>query len=172
METDEARRRALESLLEDAGYEPRFASTREDVERELHRSPPEIVAVHRRGPVSPEELSPLIRELKGRTELRIVPEYSQALLGVGPGDERLPRFLFDLTRFLLRRIARRIDSRIASGRSRVVSKKKRRPVRVALMVACEIPVKARCSWKRRRSSASAVSGERPRKRVNFFTARM
>ena len=53
-----------------------------------------------------------------------------------------------------------------------MSKKKRNPVIVALMVIPDTPVETICSWKRRRSSAVAVSGERPWKRVNFFTARM
>jgi len=60
----------------------------------------------------------------------------------------------------------------ACGRSNVTSNKKRNPVMVALMVVRETPVETMCSWNRRRSSACAWSGERPKKRVKFFTARM
>ena len=49
---------------------------------------------------------------------------------------------------------------ISSPRSSVTSKKNFRPVIVALSVIGEVPRSTRCSWKRRRSSTVAVSGER------------
>jgi len=49
---------------------------------------------------------------------------------------------------------------ISSPRPSVMSKKNFRPVSVALIVMGDVPVSSRCSWKLRRSSTVAVSGER------------
>jgi hypothetical protein len=57
-------------------------------------------------------------------------------------------------------------------RSTVTLKKNRSAVTVPLMVGGRTPVLVKCSWKSRRSSAVAVSGDRPRKTVRFLTARM
>ena len=61
---------------------------------------------------------------------------------------------------------------ISSPRPRVMSKKNFSPVSVALSVMGEVPASTRCSWKLRRSSTVAVSGERLRKTVSLRTARM
>ena len=49
---------------------------------------------------------------------------------------------------------------IRSMRPKVMSKKNFSPVSVAFSVTGEVPVSTRCSWKLRRSSTVAVSGER------------
>ena len=105
VDTGRARWRALAEILEEGGDEPRFAGKAEEVRRELRRSPPHLVIVRRAGPVSVEALLAIVRETNAPSELRVVPDYAQALLGLGLGDERLPRFIFDLTRFLLGVIA-------------------------------------------------------------------
>jgi hypothetical protein len=61
---------------------------------------------------------------------------------------------------------------INSPRPRVVSKKNFKPVSVAFSVMGEVPASTRCSWKLRRSSTVAVSGERLRNFVSLRTARM
>jgi hypothetical protein len=72
-----------------------------------------------------------------------------------------------------RRGSRTIVSRRArSGRSSVTVKKKRRAATAPLMLGGCMPVCVWCSWKRRRSSAVAVSGERPMKAANARTLRM
>jgi hypothetical protein len=60
---------------------------------------------------------------------------------------------------------------INSPRPSVISKKNRRPVMVALSVIEEVPCSTMCNWNRRRSSAVALSGERPRKPAKRRTAR-
>ena len=54
----------------------------------------------------------------------------------------------------------------------VTSKKNRSPVIVAFSVGAEVPSSTRCNWKLRRSSALAVSGERPRYLAKRRTARI
>jgi hypothetical protein len=56
-----------------------------------------------------------------------------------------------------------------SGRSSVTLKKKRSAATAPLMVGGRTPVSVWCSWKRRRSSGVALSGERPRKAVKVLT---
>jgi TolB-like protein len=71
-----------------------------------------------------------------------------------------------------RRGSRTIVSRRArSGRSSVTLKKKRRAATVLLMLGGCMPVCVWCSWKRRKSSAVAVSGDRPMKAANARTLR-
>jgi hypothetical protein len=60
---------------------------------------------------------------------------------------------------------------INSPRLSVTSKKNFRPEIVAFNVIGEAPSSTRCIWKRRRSSALAVSGDRPRNLVSLRTAR-
>jgi hypothetical protein len=65
-----------------------------------------------------------------------------------------------------------VSRRARSGRSSVTVKKKRRAETAVLMLGGCIPFCLWCSWKRRRSSAVAVSGERPIKAANARTLRM
>jgi hypothetical protein len=58
----------------------------------------------------------------------------------------------------------------ASPRPKVTPKKKRKAETAAFMLVAEAPPDLMCSWKRRRSSAVAASGERPKKTVKFLTA--
>ena len=60
---------------------------------------------------------------------------------------------------------------IKSIRPSVTSKKNFKPVIVALSVIGEVPRSTMSSWKRRRSSMVALSGERFRKTVSWRTAR-
>jgi len=60
----------------------------------------------------------------------------------------------------------------ASPRSSVTPKKKRKAETAAFMVVAEAPSHRMWSWKRRRSSAVAWSGERPKKAVKSLTAAM
>ena len=62
--------------------------------------------------------------------------------------------------------------RASSGWSRVTVKKNRNAATALFIEGGRTPVSAWCSWKRRRSSAVAVSGERPRKAVNVRTWRI
>jgi hypothetical protein len=63
-------------------------------------------------------------------------------------------------------------SRLArSGRSSVTVKKKRKAETALLTLGGCMPLCVWCSWKRRRSSAVAVSGERPMKAANARTLR-
>jgi hypothetical protein len=55
--------------------------------------------------------------------------------------------------------------RARSGRSSVTVKKKRKAETALLMLGGYIPICVWCSWKRRRSSAVAVSGDRRIKAV-------
>ena len=57
------------------------------------------------------------------------------------------------------------------GRSRVTVKKKRRAETALLMLGGCMPIRVWCSWNRRRSSAVAVSGDRPIKAANARTWR-
>ena len=57
------------------------------------------------------------------------------------------------------------------GRSSVTVKKKRRAATALLMLGGCMPICVWCSWKRRRSSIVAVSGERPIKAANARTFR-
>jgi len=98
VEVGEERKKALAAVLLESGHEPRFAGTLEDVARELQRSPPQAVVTRRDGPVSVEDLVPLIRKTEGRVDLRVLKDYARPLLG-NDGDDRLPAFLFDLVRF-------------------------------------------------------------------------
>jgi hypothetical protein len=61
---------------------------------------------------------------------------------------------------------------ISSPWPSVTSKKNFRPLSVELMVGGDVPVSTMCSWKVRRSSAVAVSGERLRNAASLRTARM
>jgi hypothetical protein len=61
---------------------------------------------------------------------------------------------------------------ITSGRPSVMSNKNFSPVMVALIVTGLVPASTRCSWKRRRSSTLAESGDRPRNTASLRTARM
>jgi hypothetical protein len=71
-----------------------------------------------------------------------------------------------------RRGSRTIVSRRArSGRSSVTVKKKRKAATALLMLGGGMPICVWCSWKRRRSSPVAVSGERPMKAANARTLR-
>src|SRR5687767_8054655 len=58
-----------------------------------------------------------------------------------------------------------------SGGSSVNLKRKRRAETALLMLGAPTPVSVWCSWKRRTSSAVAVSGERPMKAANVLTCR-
>jgi hypothetical protein len=60
---------------------------------------------------------------------------------------------------------------INSLRSSVTSKKNFNPVIVTFRVIGEVPRSTRCSWKLRRSSTVAVSGERRRYPASRRTAR-
>jgi hypothetical protein len=62
--------------------------------------------------------------------------------------------------------------RAISGRSSVTLKKKRSAVTVLFMVGGWAPASLWCTWKRRRSSAVALAGERPRNSERALTARM
>jgi hypothetical protein len=64
-----------------------------------------------------------------------------------------------------------VSRRARSGRSSVTVKKKRKAETALLMLGGCIPICVWCSWKRRRSSAVAVSGDRPIKAVNARTCR-
>ena len=54
----------------------------------------------------------------------------------------------------------------------VTVKKKRRAETALLTLGGCMPACVWCSWKRRKSSAVAVSGERPMKAANILTFRM
>jgi hypothetical protein len=64
-----------------------------------------------------------------------------------------------------------VSRRARSGRSSVTVKKKRRAETAPLMLGGCIPICVWCNWKRRRSSAIAVSGDRPIKAANARTFR-
>jgi hypothetical protein len=64
-----------------------------------------------------------------------------------------------------------VSRRARSGRSSVTVKKKRSAETELLMLGGCMPLWVWCSWKRRRSSAVAVSGDRPRKPANDRTWR-
>jgi len=64
-----------------------------------------------------------------------------------------------------------VSRRARSGRSSVTVKKKRRAETAPLMLGACMPLRVWCSWKRRRSSAVAVSGERPMKAAKARTWR-
>jgi hypothetical protein len=64
---------------------------------------------------------------------------------------------------ILRGCGTTVSRRDRSGRSSVTVKKKRRVETALLMLGGCMPLCVWCSWKRRRSSAVAVSGERPMK---------
>jgi len=105
VEPVEARRGPISALLGDAGVEARFATTRDEVERELRLATPSVIGIRRGGGLDAEDLLPLVRERSSRTEVRVVPEPGLALMGSAAGDERLPTFLFDLARFFVGLIA-------------------------------------------------------------------
>jgi hypothetical protein len=62
-----------------------------------------------------------------------------------------------------------VSRRAKSGRSSVTVKKKRRAETALLMLGGCMPIRVWCSWKRRRSSADAESGDRPMKAANDRT---
>jgi hypothetical protein len=64
-----------------------------------------------------------------------------------------------------------VSRRARSGRSSVTLKKKRSAATVLLILGGGMPIRVWCSWKRRRSSAVAVSGDRPMKAANARTLR-
>jgi hypothetical protein len=64
-----------------------------------------------------------------------------------------------------------VSRRAKSGRSSVTVKKKRRAETALLTLGGCTPVCVWCNWKRRRSSAVAVSGDRPMKAANERTCR-
>jgi hypothetical protein len=64
-----------------------------------------------------------------------------------------------------------VSRRARSGRSSVTAKKKRSAATALLMLGGCTPVCVWCSWKQRRSSAVAVSGDRPMKAANARTFR-
>jgi hypothetical protein len=64
-----------------------------------------------------------------------------------------------------------VRRRARSGRSSVTVQKKRKAETAPLMLGGGMPICVWCSWKRRRSSAVAVSGERPMKAANDRTWR-
>ncbi len=64
-----------------------------------------------------------------------------------------------------------VSRRARSGRSSVTVKKKRRAETELLMLGGCMPLCLWCSWKRRRSSAVAVSGDRRMKAANARTRR-
>jgi hypothetical protein len=64
-----------------------------------------------------------------------------------------------------------VSRRARSGRSSVTVKKKRRAETALLMLGGCRPLCVWCSWKRRNSSAVAVSGERPMKAAKARTWR-
>jgi len=64
-----------------------------------------------------------------------------------------------------------VSRRARSGRSSVTVKKKRKAETALLMLGGCMPICVWCSWKRRRSSAVAVLGERPMKAANARTLR-
>ena len=98
MESDEKSRQFLGELFMGSGYEPRFAASRDDLEREVLRSPPAVVVTRRDGPVPPESIFVTLRKTDGSVALRVLRGYAQAILE-DQGDDRLPAFLFDLVRF-------------------------------------------------------------------------
>jgi hypothetical protein len=65
-----------------------------------------------------------------------------------------------------------VRCRAISGRSSVTVKKKRKAATEPLMVGGRTPVSVCSSWKQRRSSGVAVSGERPRNAAKVLTWRM
>ena len=65
-----------------------------------------------------------------------------------------------------------VSRRARSDRSSVTVKKKRSAATALLTLGGCMPVCVWCSWKRRRSSAVAVSGDRPMKAANDRTLRM
>jgi len=73
---------------------------------------------------------------------------------------------------LRRRRAQAAHWSAASARSSVTPKKNRNAVTVLLIVGGRTWVAFKCNWKRRKSSAVAVSGDRPRKLAKVLTARM
>ena len=64
-----------------------------------------------------------------------------------------------------------VRRRARSGRSSVTVKKKRRAETALLMLGGCRPLRVWCSWKRRSSSAVAVSGDRPMKAAKARTWR-
>src|ERR1700676_1840003 len=64
-----------------------------------------------------------------------------------------------------------VRRRARSGRSSVTVKKNRRAETAPLMLGGCTPLRVWCSWKRRTSSAVAVSGDRPMKAANARTCR-
>ncbi len=64
-----------------------------------------------------------------------------------------------------------VSRRARSGRSSVTVKKKRSAETALLMLGGCRPLRVWCSWKRRSSSAVAVSGDRPMKAANARTWR-
>jgi hypothetical protein len=64
-----------------------------------------------------------------------------------------------------------VSRRASSGRSSVTLKRKRRAETALLMLGAPTPVSVWWSWKRRTSSAVAVSGERPMNAANVLTCR-
>nr|WP_306770260.1 hypothetical protein [Mycobacterium sp. KBS0706] len=64
-----------------------------------------------------------------------------------------------------------VSRRAKSGRSSVTVKKKRRAETALLTLGGCTPVWVWCNWKRRKSSAVAVPGDRPMKAANDRTFR-
>jgi hypothetical protein len=105
-----------------------------------------------------------------RTLLATVPD---AALYLGPGAASIRRATsFALsTSGSLRGWRTTVSRRARSGRSSVTLNRKRRAETALLMLGAPTPFSVWCSWKRRTSSAVAVSGERPMKAENALTCR-
>ncbi len=96
--------KAIAALLLDSGFEPAFATTVAEVERELKLHAPAVVLARRDGPVPIVELAPLVHSMRGKTSLRVISSYAGALVEEDV-DERLSAFLFESTRFFVGLIA-------------------------------------------------------------------
>ena len=99
---------------------------------------------------------------------------ASAALYFGPGAAcEQQRDLLDAQHH--RQLARLAHDRETAGEIRPVERhgeeEAQRRDRALMLGGC-MPLCVWCSWKRRRSSAVAVSGERPRKAANACTCRM
>ncbi len=91
-----------------------------------------------------------------------------------PGAQRSSRATSSVLSTTGRRSGEGVAARHAPkpARPSVIWKKNRRADTAAFIVAGLAPPAAMCRWKRRRSSGSASSGDRPRKAAKALTYRM
>jgi len=120
-----------------------------------------------------ESMSPTLSATTSETRSPAPYAVASAALYFGPGAARSRSVTSStLSTAGSRRGSRTIVSRRArSGRSSVTVKKKRRAATALLMLGGCMPICVWCSWKRRRSSTVAVSGDRPMKAANARTLR-